>query len=522
MNLKITKLYVCFLACLTLGLSSCKKNDTPEQPVKPSANDYKVDYVLPPNLTWTDQYYPWGATNVLSPFAGGTSREFPTEYISDINAVDGWELYLNTFSTSLIDPQKKYFVIYNRYRGLLRIYYYLDNANFSPTKSIIWELGLHGSANNSTILNFEQGELIDNATKLTYTTKVQLQKKVQPNGCWYAEQFELAYDADAYPQDYRANALKIGLYSQDVTQYSFAGTQSGTIDGSIQVPKSSGSGFWSTLFNGAIDLGLGAIGSGASGALKTVFKTGFSSLKIKQIDSTALDYIATSATIKGLPKSIFNAILGKSSGGTTYSSEKVSLKINTSIKLDGTGTASPTGLGTFNTYLSGTQNLYSADSGIIPLYPRKLGVFNITGTPIVHMDMFHLIEETSSTTTAQYYLDDTSYSINWNPDLINQSAEGASIQNLKKDIILVDASSPVTGTGYTLEYVTPQDATYVSFVSDGIMSFSRVFKSVNPTNWSPNVRSYALRISFDVVPNNGSARTTIIKTLIAGHSTTIY
>ncbi len=525
MYFKKSKHYFFLLSvCLVIGVSSCKKDLVADHTTTTSPDKKKVDNILPPPLTWTDQTYPWGSTQVLSPFAGGTSREFPTEYLSDINPNDGWELYLNTFTSGTPIDQKKYFVIYNRYRGLLRIYYYLDNSNFSPTKNIVWELGLNGTKNNSNILNFEQGELVDNPNRLLYTTRVQLQKKVQPNGCWYAEQFQLAYDdalySDPNSNDYKYNSFKLGFYAQNVTTYSFNGTQSGTLDGTIQVPQSTSSGFFSTLINGALSIGQSALSAGASTVLGAVFKDGLSKLKFSQVADSALKDIKTSSTVKSLPKSLFNAILGKSSSGTNYSSEKVELKLNTTIKLDGTGTDSPTGLGTFTALISATQNLNSNESGIIPRYQKKLGVFNISGTPVVLTSISKAREEVGSTTNVTYELDQSSFSIVWNNDLVNSDASGATIQNLKKEYILIDAKSPVSGTGYSQEYITPSDVTYNAYTSSGVIAFSRKFQGP-PTNWSPAVTGYALRITFDVVPNNGSGRYTIIKSFKASNVTTI-
>ncbi|CAM4267853.1 hypothetical protein SAMN06265348_108284 [Pedobacter westerhofensis] len=517
--MKNHKKLFCTSLLIILGFSACKK--TQDEPVnKPSKNDKAIDYILPSDLVWTNQYYPWASSNILSPFAGGTSREFPTEYISDNKLSDGWELYSNTFSSTLIDSQKKYFIIYNRFRGLMRIYYYLDNSNFSSTQNIVWELGLNGASdasNNSNILNFEQGELFDNSIKLAYTTKVQGAKKVQPNGCWYAEQFELAYDQSLSDQDYSVNVLKFGFYAQNVTNYTFEGTQTGTIDGTIQVPKPASGSFWSSVLNGSLNLGLSSIGIGGSTALKTIFSSGLGKLKIDQIDSTVLSYVATSDPIKGLPKSIFNAILGKNSGGTGYSTEKVNLKMNTSIKLQGTSIGSPTGLGTVNTLLSGTQNLYSDDSGIIPLFTKRLGVFNIVGVPSIVRSSSHENLETKTITTATYDLDLNSFSIIWNPDVINTTPTGASIQNIKKEMILIKVTAPVNANEqfYSNEYITDNGEISKAVINNASISYSRPFLTNAPVHWAPNIGGYGVRISFDVVPNDQSPKITIIKTVKA-------
>ena len=65
------------------------------------------------------QYLPW---------AGSAKSDIPEEILSERKKVDGWEMAF----CSLCDPyagQTRYFGLYNRYRGILRVYMYIPDAS---------------------------------------------------------------------------------------------------------------------------------------------------------------------------------------------------------------------------------------------------------------------------------------------------------------------------------------------------------------------------------------------------------
>lgn len=83
-----------------------------------------------PHFDWENVDYmptPPGQTSIPSPWIGQGSiaSNIGIDISNDRKASDGWELVYNTFDSksqgNLINP---YFVLYNKYRGIMRIFLY--------------------------------------------------------------------------------------------------------------------------------------------------------------------------------------------------------------------------------------------------------------------------------------------------------------------------------------------------------------------------------------------------------------
>ena len=70
---------------------------------------------------------PSTVTPVPMPWNDNASRAFSDDIRYDMKKSDGWVLYLSTFS-SQINPGVKLFMLYNKYRGIIRYYYYLNDG----------------------------------------------------------------------------------------------------------------------------------------------------------------------------------------------------------------------------------------------------------------------------------------------------------------------------------------------------------------------------------------------------------
>lgn len=95
----------------------------------------------------------------------------------------------------------------------------------------------------------------------------------------------------------------------------------------------------------------------------------------------------------------------------------------------------------------------------------------------------------------------------WNDAVINNLSNGATIANLRTDVILIDPNlSNTIDIGGKLETVGGLTA-ITGNTAAGI------------TNLVPRVQvlseKVAVRIIFDVIPNNGSVKSTIVKTFLA-------
>ncbi|WP_145858307.1 hypothetical protein [Pedobacter suwonensis] len=517
-----------FLRCLiglttasSLLFNSCSKPELAyEKNNKENfANPKKVMGLPSPNLAF-DQLsaFPFGPTETVpAPWAGGTGRSFPVQYLDDYRGSDGWELYYNTFTTArkANDP---FFIIYNRYRGLMRLYYYMVPKSGASTDVVTFQLDLRGTTNTSSILNFEQGELVNFDQLNTISTKVQNEKIVQ-SGTWYAEEFELAYDPNLLNTSYVANQLRWSMYSTSISQITLDGTQKGSIDGTIQTPNPTGSSLFGSLLKGAISVGVGQLGILATGskALGNFFSKKLGPLKLEDVKNGVQE--AAKGESKSGGKSIFNAVLSAIKGGSNdpgFSEQKINLKLNTQISLNGSITQSPEGMFNPVVFISNTQGLENIAPDYIPNYPASLGVFNISNTPTVKIyKVIPPVEEPSdvpsnlNTYIYSYELDQASFNILFNPAVINGNANGATIQNLKKEVVLLSPTGsrqPAEVVG-NKEYLDESTTAYTDFSYISFVTSLKTFEA--PAN-------LYVRISFDVVPNNSSiARTTIIKTFLA-------
>ena len=504
-----------------LLFNSCAKSELPDSKntAETISNPMKMMGLPSPNLAF-DQLsaFPFGPTETVpAPWAGGTGRSFPVQYLDDYRSTDGWELYYNTFTTAgkTNDP---FFIIYNRYRGLMRLYYYMVPKSGASTDVVTFQLDLRGTTNTSSILNFEQGELVNFDQLNTVSTKVQNEKIVQ-SGTWYAEEFELAYDPMLASTSYVANQLRWGMYSTSVGKITLNGTQKGTIDGTIQTPNPTGGGLFGALLKGAISVGVGQLGILATGskAIGNFFSKDLGPLKLEDVKKGVEE--AAKGESKSGGKSIFNAVLSAIKGGSNnpgYSEQKVNLKLNTKIELQGSITQSPEGMFNPVVFISNTQGLENIAPDYIPNYSSSLGVFNISNTPTVKIyKVIPPVEEPSdvpskmNTYIYSYGLDQASFNIVFNPAVINGNPNGATIQNLKKEVVLLSE----TGSRQPTEIVGNKeylDESTVAYTDFSYISFVTSLKTLEAP------ASLYVRVSFDVVPNNGiAAKTTIIKTFLA-------
>jgi len=502
-------------AVVVLSFTSCSKSELPKNPAIVSENTNQVMGLPSPNLPYEQlSAFPNGPSEIVpAPWATGVGRSFPIEYLDDYSAADGWELYHNTF-TAERKTNDPYFIIYNKFRGVMRLYFYMLPRSGAATDVVTFQLDLRGSVNNSSILNFEQGEIIDKSINNTVSTKVQNEKIIQA-GSWYAEEFEMAYDPLLRNTSYIANQLRWSMYSTNISTITLDGTQKGTIDGTIQTPTSTGSGLFGSLLKGAVSVGLGKLGVLTAGAkiLGNFFSKQFGPLKLDQVKEGIEE--AGKGEMKNGGKSIFNAIVKAvkgENGGPGYSEQKVNLKLNSAINLAGNIASSPEGMFNPVVFISGTQGLADIAPDYIPNYTGALGVFNIDNTPSV--DIYSIIPPVPEVPTNlktyiySYVVDEASFNLQFNQDVINSSTTGASIQNLKKEVVLVRSSTIPNDVVGNTEYLDLSTIVYTGHT--GVTT-----EYVTARNSFPAPTNVYVRISFDVVPANGSAPVKIIKTFKA-------
>jgi len=385
----------------------------------------------------------------------------------------------------------------------LRFYLYIPPGTSTPTSNITHGLSLYPSGSKaSSMLNFDGNDITDLSYNKSSVVKTNNQQ-INMLGNWIACQYEIAYDPNISSQSLMFPNLGLQWNSQtfNISSLTLNGSQTGTLTGSITNP--------STGFDPSA-----IIGSFASAALQIYGLSGVSSLLAHATNSGDSSFLSSisggiSGGLGNSVTGIFNAIFGGNSGN----SQEVNLTMNTNISLAGSITNS---IGITNPFFAipGQSNQTTANT-IIPNYLSIMGVFNLTNNPTVRLHVTSTKSRSGPglpvdiTYTGAFSIDNTSYSMLFNPVV----ASVATIANVKQQILLLktpnyQGAAPVfSGTGAILENVG-NNRVY-SNISNTTTSF-------DPTPGSGLVFSNALlRVSFDVIPTNGSPKSTIVKTFIA-------
>ncbi|APU98786.1 hypothetical protein BV902_22610 [Sphingobacterium sp. B29] len=485
----------------------------------------------------TDNYVPAkGNTNpLLLPWKSGTTAIHP-QYADDFKKADGWVLAYNTFSPEIYLNDANYnyyFALYNRFRGLLRFYHWIPSSS-SPSSYIQHGLALYGNT-NSNLLNFNAVDIVSKTNQSSFSL-IENQMLTHAGGSWYVFEYEMSYDPNISNTTFPSFGISMVPSWVNITQVNLGGSSSGNIDGTI---GTSGSSFNLLGFvqKSAMTLMGGTISQNILALLKPLSATNAAKYET-DLKSTV------SEAGKGTVKGIVNGILGL--GGTGDNYQKVKLNIKTDIKLNGTMTSNGSLLN-IKLAIPGQSN---ATNNFGVTLAEPMGIFSLSSAPIVkNIIDTHQVQYTddqyNETTTKDYsvnYLtiDNSSYSILWNPSIINNSSTGAHIENLQIQLVnSYDAFYP-NGISTTFGGLRFQDLGNSQAVAALFYEQRDVYVGENLTEETNGKNTYALskpnssapfvmafagsgaiqtqigvRFIFDVVPNNGSKRSKIIKTFDA-------
>src|SRR5258706_5473736 len=213
-----------FLLCLIFfGLiDRCSKDggQTPS-PVKPidvvevqNNSALPTVIVVPDPISYsgsTVNYFDWekadfvpGPSGNFVPWANGTCEGYPLEWRYDFKKLNGWEMLYSSFNTLTI-PAIPYFILYNKYRGLIRMYWLAPRNDSQITVgTLAHKISINGShAVSSPLLNFVGQKVVDVNTNSAFASIVENQGYPYATGCstWHILQYELAYDPNTTSQN---------------------------------------------------------------------------------------------------------------------------------------------------------------------------------------------------------------------------------------------------------------------------------------------------------------------------------
>ena len=379
------------IVCLTsLLLFSCNESDDMSnyQPksitrsILPEEFDWEVADTMPTPKNQARIYMPWDGP-------GSIADTYGDDVLYDYKKSDGWILLYNSFTSKSISPLvNPYFILYNKYNGLLRLYQYITTSFVTTSSSMEGTISV--SNKSLKLLNF-MGESVINGSKSRNMYKQILPAPIN-GGCplasnkWYMMQYEMAYDPNV--QNLSNISMSLGMNYYDVTSFKFQGDAKGSINGTIGLESDSKT-FSQELRSFGSASGKAILtGVGKSFIDNQKKKEGGNKLglsdKIFNKISSAVTGAFNSAT-NGLPAAalgLINGILG----GSKTSCRPINLSINVGeINLSGTGSNSgslPSMPCTIK--VPGMKNMSTA-TGIIPLYNEPLGIFNFTESPEIRL-----------------------------------------------------------------------------------------------------------------------------------------
>lgn len=492
------------LFSIVLFFFNCKKDTAPvslPKITKAVGVDNSVQGVLPYPFDWENANFiptPPGMTQIPVPWGSGANRRFTDDILTDYKSVDGWVLVYNLFNTTTF-PIPGYFILYNKYRGLLRIYFYLPNSTPVPSNYMTYNLSLGGTnPTSSSLLNFAGTDVVDVSTNLPAVSQIQPYQIVS-TGAWYSSQFELAYDPNIQNTDYSTVNILWQINTTNITQTTLDGVQNGTLNGTIQTPASSP------------NIG-GALVQGAFYATGSSVLTAYPNL-FPSVIQTSMQTALTNG-LQGVITNLLSGIFGGNSGN----SQEVNLNFNTKIALTGTSTNNSQILAN-SFFIPGTIGNQTGP-GYSPGYNNPLGVVNLTQRPIINMHTNYVWTTYNNNTdrgtgyaaTSSISIDNSSIHTIFNPAVLSS----ANIQLLKKEVVIfptiasTNIGSRVTST--SSNGVTEQVGN--SSVYTNPTTFQS--NSANPTTYIPRgIDKVAVRMTFKVTPTNGAPSSTIVKTFLA-------
>src|SRR5690349_14294246 len=91
-------------------------------PSYPASTANYFDWETPDFVPYPTPGPPSWMSPPLVPWASGTCIGYPWELMWDHKKSEGWEMIYNVFTTQS-QPTVPYFILYNKYRGLMRMYW---------------------------------------------------------------------------------------------------------------------------------------------------------------------------------------------------------------------------------------------------------------------------------------------------------------------------------------------------------------------------------------------------------------
>lgn len=445
-----------------------------------------------PDLDWEglDQYPLPGGGLVGNPWGTLTSSQYSDQIRFDYHKRDGWVLMYNTFNANVPSSYPAMFVLYNRFRGVMRMYNYVKpSANFINSDNLVHSFRLVGSAGNqSNLLSYSGKEIVNLTDKPLVVSQVE-NFQVGPS-TWYACEFELAYDPNISNYNYQSLLLQWNFQGEAISQVKLNGSIELKGTGTFTAPK--------------LDLAISGLSFPVENIAGTNITThGADQTKsfLQTIGSALADGFSEGLT--GLASKAVSSFFNMLTGNQEDKSS-INLDLNGTVKLDGN---------IDNRFLVGNYSFgfpgydQNSISGYSPYTNEKLGVFTLTGVPTITRQLN--TNTGNNTHYATYTINANSFDVIFNPDMLQY----ADVTNVEKLIVWDHKRETYGGVFYqsgSRGYAAGSD----TYTGDSFLSLGYNFNGEdleNTSNASDNFAVY-VKVAFTIVPKDGGPAVYIVKT----------
>ena len=392
------KLYFMALAAVSAVLSGCSDHvsafsDNEEEEGNTTSTDFEIDnigYVTDGKaFDWetVDQMpTPKGQSRISIPWTGQGALMQPIDVVNDHKKADGWTLLYTSFTneTTLPRLENPFFALYNKYRGIMRVYLYLTERNVDGTAYMQDALTVQANGSNVKLLNFMGSEVTDGSYCCNRHAQLEPANWIGGvnlnEGCWYMMQYELAYDPSLQALNSDSVRLVLDICQRNVAT---ADVGSGLAENLHCVVGEHKGGVLLTdnKHDDIISKGVVRMTGRQSIIGKTTAEGNYARLSgalYAQIaEGVKLADAKYAGNGSGRPVNLFNAVIG----GTRDTKPTVSLAVSTGVKLSGVEKAEQLVAPPIKMYLPGVDVPAGAHSAYRPMSDLSLGVCNMTVTP---------------------------------------------------------------------------------------------------------------------------------------------
>lgn len=399
--------------------SACNKEIAPfeqqeEQPVL-ATKSVSPEYFDWETVDWMPT--PVGQTQISVPWEGQGSLVGAYAYsaVMDYKKSDGWRLLYSTFRSSGTEPiVNPYFVLYNVYRGLMRIYFYVTESYLVPSSYIQDYISIESSGTTSDLFDFLTGDWID--TVYDKRSFSQIQPKPLHGGApfasnrWYMFEYELAYDPDTESMSNLRLAWRVDFTNVD--SLVFSGTGVSDVNGLIGSGSKTSTNPMKSIVSDIDDAATigGTFTAFGVDFLATMLKNettyenriGLSPTLFKRIYNSAIEAADVfSGGIVSSTVDFLNAVIG---GSSTTSTTPITLKASTDFRFAGTTENNYSFPSMPISWLIPGTIIPSTYQSYIPLSDDPLGVFNWTGRAYYQtQEGYDVVEDPSGYGTYKEY-----------------------------------------------------------------------------------------------------------------------